>query len=250
MDTMKDKVVIVTGGGGGIGLAAACGFAAAGAKVLITGRRQAALEKVAASNANIKAFVADAGAPADARRTVARALELWGRLDVLVNNAGAGAPMALAEATVERIRDIYAVNVLGPTLLAAAAVPHLEVTGGSIINLSSTLAQKPMAGFADYAASKAALEQLTRCWALELAPRGIRVNAIASGPVEAAFLRERMGLSQEAADAVKAQEKALIPLGRRGEPGDVASWIIALAAPSAAWITGQVLGVDGGFVLV
>ncbi len=250
MFSMENKVVIITGGGGGIGLAAARRFAAGGAKVLITGRRPAALDDIASSDANIEALVADASIPADARRTVARAVDLWGRLDVLVNNAGAGVPMALAEATVERIGGIYAVNVVGPTLLASAAIPHLQATGGSIVNISSTLAQKPMAGFADYAASKAALEQLTRCWALELAPKGIRVNAIASGPVETAFLRERMGLSQEAAEVVKAQEKSLIPLGRRGEPGDVASWIVALATPSAAWITGQVLGIDGGFVLV
>lgn len=159
-------------------------------------------------------------------------------------------PIAVAEATVERISAIYAVNVFGPTLLASVAIPHLQTTGGSIINISSSLAQKPMAGFADYAASKAALEQLTRCWALELAPRGIRVNAIASGPVKTCFLRQQMGLSQEAAEAVKAQEKSLIPLGRRGEPSDVASWIVALAAPSPAWITGPVLGVDGGLSLV
>lgn len=140
-----------------------------------------------------------------------------------------------------------------PVVDAAAAVPHLAKTGGAIVNVSSTLARKPaagFAGFADYAASKAALEQLTRCWALELAAKGVRVNAVAAGPVETAFLRERMGLSEEAAAAVEAGERAAIPLGRRGEPDDVAAWIVALAAPSAAWVTGQVLGVDGGFSLV
>jgi NAD(P)-dependent dehydrogenase (short-subunit alcohol dehydrogenase family) len=115
-------------------------------------------------------------------------VELWGRLDVLINNAGAGIPMKLADASAERISRIYAVNVIGPTLLAGAAVPHLAAAKGTIINISSTLGRKPVPGFADYAASKAALEQLTRCWALELAPQGVRVNAVAAGPVETAFL--------------------------------------------------------------
>ncbi|MDF2997614.1 MAG: glucose 1-dehydrogenase [Xanthobacteraceae bacterium] len=250
METLKDRVVIVTGGGGGIGLAAARRFSAAGAKVLITGRRQGALDEVTADAAGIEGLVADASDPKDVHRTVEKALTLWGRLDVLVNNAGAGVPMGLADATADRINAIYSVNVVGPTLLAAAALQHLAAARGSIVNVSSTLAQRPTPGFADYAASKAALEQLTRCWALELAPKGIRVNAVASGPVETAFLRERMGLSEEAAEAVKAEERSTIPLGRRGEPDDVASWIVALAMPSAGWITGQVLGVDGGFVLV
>lgn len=247
---MKDKVVIITGGAAGIGLAAAHRFSIAGAKVLVTGRRQSALDEATADIATIEGIVADSGNPQDARRTVERALSLWGRVDVLVNNAGAGFPVALADATAERLNAIYAVNVVGPTLLAAATLPHLEATRGSIVNVSSTLAQRPTAGFADYAASKAALEQLTRCWALELAPKGIRVNAVASGPVETAFLRERMGLSEQAAEAVRAHERSVIPLGRRGEPDDVASWIVALARPGAAWVTGQVLGVDGGFALV
>ena len=92
--------------------------------------------------------------------------------------------------------------------------------------------------FADYAASKAALEQLTRCWALELAPRGVRVSAIAAGPVETTFLRERMGFSETEPEAVKARERSLIPHGRQGVPDDVSPWIVALANPSAGWITG------------
>ncbi|RNF28354.1 ketoreductase, partial [Massilia aurea] len=97
-----------------------------------------------------------------------------------------------------------------------------------------------------YGASKAAVEHLTRCWALELAPRGIRVNAIAAGPTETDFLAERMGLTPEQIQAVKADEAARIPLGRRGEPDDVAAAIVALAGAMGGWITGQVLAVDGG----
>ena len=247
---VKDLVVIITGGGGGIGLAAARAFASGGANVLVTGRRAARLDEITREEPRIESLIADVANPADAQHTIARAVELWDRIDVLVNNAGAGAPMPLAEATAEHLRAVYAVNTIGPTLLAAAAVPHLARSRGSIVNLSSTLGTKAVAGFADYGASKAALEHLTRCWALELAPQGVRVNAVASGPVETDFLRERMGFSHEEAEAVKAQERSAIPLGRRGLPADVARWILALASKDADWVTGQVFRIDGGFSLV
>lgn len=247
---VRDLVVIVTGGGAGIGLAAARGFASQHAKVLITGRRASKLEEVARAEPGIETLTADVANPSDARRTIDRAIDLWGRIDVLVNNAGAGAPLALADATAERVNAVYAVNTIGPTLLAAAAVPHLVKSRGSIINISSSLGTKAVAGFADYGASKAALEHLTRSWALELAPQGVRVNAVASGPVETDFLQERMGFSSAEAEAVKAQERSIIPLGRRGVPDDVARWILALASKDADWVTGQVFAIDGGFTLV
>jgi len=156
----------------------------------------------------------------------------------------------LADATAERLRSIYTVNTIGPTLLAAAVIPHLERSKGAIVNLSSSLARKAVPGFSDYAASKAALEHLTRCWAVELAPKGIRVNAIAAGPAETMFLEERMGYSAAEAEAIKLRERNLIPLGRRGVPEEVARWIVALTASDADWVAGQILGVDGGFALV
>jgi NAD(P)-dependent dehydrogenase (short-subunit alcohol dehydrogenase family) len=248
--SLKDLAVIITGGGGGIGLAAARAFADEDANVLITGRRAMRLDEITRSQPRIESLTADAGNPHDAQRTIDRAIELWGRIDVLVNNAGAGAPMALAKTSLEHLTSIYTVNVVGPTLLAAAALPHLVKSRGSIINVSSSLGSKAAAGFADYGASKAALEHLTRCWALELAPQGIRVNAVASGPVESEFLRDRMGFSDVEVEAVKAHERSVIPLGRRGVPEDVARWIVALASRDAAWVTGQVFRIDGGFTLV
>ena len=249
MSARSEKVVIVTGGSSGIGRAAALRFAALGARVLITGRRAAALETVAAEHADLVGLVADAASPKDAVRVVDAAVERWDRLDVLVNNAGAGAILPLAEATAEQIRHILAVNVLGPSLLAAAALPHLAAAKGSIVNISSTFGHKPAAGLAHYAASKAALEHLTRCWALELAPQGIRVNAVAPGPTESGALTGMMGLSPAQAAAVEAQEREKIPLGRRGEPGEVARWIVQLADPASGWVTGQVIAVDGGLGL-
>jgi len=246
MGALEGKVAVITGGSSGIGRAAALSFANEGAQVLITGRRAEPLEAAAADHANIVGLVADAARPEDAARTVAEAVKRWGQLDVLVNNAGAGAILPLSDATADRIGSIFAVNVLGPSLLATAALPHLKESKGAIINISSTFGHKPAAGLSHYAASKAALEHLTRCWALELAPYGIRVNAIAAGPTESGALTGMMGLSPETAAAIVEQERDQIPLKRRGVPRDVARWITFLAAPDSAWVTGQVIGIDGG----
>ncbi len=245
----SEKIVIVTGGGSGIGRAAALRFARQGDKVLVTGRRSGPIEETAAGHANIAGLVADAASAEDAKRTIARAVDIWGRVDALVNNAGAGAILPLEDTTGDRIMDIFSVNVLGPSLLAAAALPHLRANKGTIVNVSSTLGHKPVAGLAHYAASKAALEHLTRCWALELAPLGVRVNAVAAGPTESGALTGMMGLSLEQAAAIKEQERARIPLGRRGVPDDVAEWIVRLVGPASEWMTGQVVAIDGGLGL-
>ena len=249
MKVLENKTAIVTGGGAGIGLAIARLFAESGARVLVTGRREGAIEAAAATHPAITGFAADAGDPQAAEATVARAVELSGQLNILVNNAGAGRPEALADITSDSLEAAFRTNVFGPALLAKAAIPHLRATKGSILNLSSTLGRKPIAGFSAYAASKAALEHLTRVLALELAPLGIRVNAIASGPVESDFLRDRMGFSDEEIAAIKAKEVEMIPLGRRGVPDDVAPWALALSHPESTWVTGQVVGIDGGFGL-
>lgn len=245
----NEKVVIITGGSSGIGRAAALRFAGQGYKVLITGRRPGPIEETMSEHANIAGTMADTASAEDAKRTIAKAVDNWGRIDALVNNAGAGAILPLADTTADRITDILSVNVLGPSLLASAALPHLKETRGTIINISSTFGHKPAAGLAHYSASKAALEHLTRCWALELAPLGIRVNAIAPGPTESGALTGMMGLSAEQAAAVEEQERASIPLGRRGVPNDVAEWIVQLAGPASQWMTGQVIAIDGGLGL-
>ncbi len=246
MSGLKDKVVIITGGTSGIGRAAARSFAEHGAKVLITGRRSAPLRLATGDHPHIAGITADVSIPADAARTITETLNTWGRVDILVNNAGAGAILSLADAKADKITSIFAVNVLGPSLLSAAALPYLAATKGSIVNVSSTFGSKPAAGLSHYAASKAALDHLTRCWALELAPQGVRVNAVAAGPTETGALTGMMGLSPEQAQAVKERERERIPLGRRGIPEEVARWIVALADPASEWVTGQVITVDGG----
>jgi NAD(P)-dependent dehydrogenase (short-subunit alcohol dehydrogenase family) len=245
----SENIVIVTGGTSGIGRAASLLFARQGDKVLVTGRRPGLVEETIGEHANIDGLVADVASAEDAKRTVATALDRWGRIDALVNNAGAGVILPLADTTGDRIADVLSVNVLGPGLLAAAALPHLEATRGTIVNVSSTFGHKPAAGLSYYSASKAALEHLTRCWALELAPLGVRVNAVAAGPTESGALTGMMGLSLEEAAAIKEQERARIPLGRRGVPDDVAEWIVRLAGPASDWMTGQVIAVDGGLGL-
>ena len=245
----NEKVIIITGGSSGIGRAAAIRFANQGNKVLITGRRAGPIEQTMAEHRNIAGLIADTASAEDARRTIAEAVGRWGRLDALVNNAGAGAILPLSDAAADRISEIFAVNVVGPSLLASAALPHLKATQGTIINISSTFGHRPAAGLSHYAASKAALEHLTRCWALELAPLGIRVNAVAAGPTESGALTGMMGLSAQQADTVKEEERARIPLGRRGVPNDIAEWIVQLAGPASQWMTGQILVVDGGLGL-
>ncbi|WP_395402724.1 SDR family NAD(P)-dependent oxidoreductase [Pseudoduganella sp. UC29_106] len=243
---MEGRVVLITGGGAGIGRAAALRFAALGAQVVVTGRREAALQALSAESPRISYVLADASSADDAARTVSEVVQRHGRLDVLVNNAGAGAILPLAQAGLQQVRDIFATNVIGPSLLATAALPHLKAARGAIVNISSTFGHKAAPALSHYAASKAALEHMTRCWALELAADGVRVNAVAAGPTETEFLAERMHLTPAQIEEVKAQERARIPLGRRGAPDDVASWIVALAGPEAGWITGQVLAADGG----
>lgn len=249
MKTFEGKVVIVTGGSAGIGRAAALQFAAMGARVLITGRRVERLDKVSAAHPNIEALVADTSKLEDAVFPIRKAIQLWGRIDVLVNNAGSGAIMPLAQADAERVKEIFAVNVIGPTLLAKEALPHLTATKGSIINISSTYGSKAGAMLSHYGASKAALEYMTRSWALELAPIGIRVNAIAAGPTETDALTGIMGLSKEEAETVKHHEIQQIPLRRRGMPDEIAGWIVSLAYPENNWVTGQIIGVDGGLAV-
>jgi NAD(P)-dependent dehydrogenase (short-subunit alcohol dehydrogenase family) len=249
MSRPNDQIAIVTGGSSGIGHAIAVALAERGAQVLITGRGAAALERTAALHANIVGLRADSAEPRDATRTVEKVVELWGGLDLLVNNAGAGDLLPLGQATADRITAMFADNVLGPSLLTAAALPLLSKSRGVVVNISSTYGHKPVAHLSHYAASKAALEHLARCRALEPAPQGIRVNAVAAGPTESGALTGMMGLSPRLAAEIKEQERQRIPLGRRGMPHDLARWVIALADPMADWITGQIITVDGGLEL-
>ncbi|WP_025273560.1 SDR family NAD(P)-dependent oxidoreductase [Haloglycomyces albus] len=242
------KVVVVTGAGSGIGRSTARVFAQAGAQVLGVGRRQHALDETTTGHPTISTYAADLREPEASQLVIDTAVDRWGKVDILVNNAGATRMMPLDQTTATGIDELFALNITAPSLLAHASVPHLRRNGGAIVNISSTFGHRPLPHAAHYAASKAALEQLTRSWALELAPDGVRVNAVAPGPTESEALTAA-GLSDADVEAVKQDEAARIPLRRRGEPDEIANWIAQLASPSHTWITGQVLTVDGGLAL-
>lgn len=245
---LTGQVALVTGAGSGIGQQAAVALARAGADVLGIGRRAEALSATASEHPGIATHPADLREEGVADAVVDDAVHRWGRIDVVVNNAGVTASMPLAEADADRIGDLMAINITAPSLLTKAALPHLRNSGGAVVNVSSTFGHRPAAGLAHYGASKAAIESLTRSWALELAPDGVRVNCVAPGPTESEALRAA-GLSDSTIDTIKADEAARIPLARRGDPAEVAAWILRMADPHSAWVTGQVLTVDGGLEL-
>ncbi|WP_369243812.1 SDR family NAD(P)-dependent oxidoreductase [Streptomyces sp. R41] len=235
----------MTGASSGIGRAVAVSFADAGASVIGVGRNAQALSELSDVHPSIETVrcdVTEEGAPQEIIRA---AVERWGRLDVLVNGAGILEMMPLREVTFERVRRVFDTNVTAPSLLAGAALPYLQATRGSIVNIASTFGHRPIAVASHYGASKAAIEHLTRSWALELAPEGIRVNAVAPGPVESGAL-SASGLPQVEVERIKEAEVARIPLGRRGRPEEIAAWVLRLADPATEWLTGQVLTVDGG----
>ncbi|HEY3331920.1 MAG TPA: SDR family oxidoreductase [Capsulimonadaceae bacterium] len=241
----EGKTVVVTGGNSGIGQATAVAFAEEGAKVIITGRRQSALDETQQLHANIVGVVADVQKPSDAKRVVDKAVEVGGGIDVLVNNAGIGVFAPLSAVTEETSQSQFGTNVLGLISISQAALESLTARKGSIVNITSVVGTKPMAGGSVYSATKAAVNALTIAWAKELAPNGVRVNAVAPGPIDTPIF-EKTGLTAEQIAGFKANIISSVPLGRIGESPEVAEWVLNLASPTATWITGQIIGVDGG----
>jgi NAD(P)-dependent dehydrogenase (short-subunit alcohol dehydrogenase family) len=248
IEDFAGRVVLVTGANSGIGEAIAVGFQQAGATVFALARRPEALEAARARHPEIRWLAADITRASEVKAAVESVAREAGRLDVVINNAGVFQFAPLDQASEELVRRNFEANVYGTTYVAQAALPALRATRGAIINISSAAGHKPSPGGAHYAASKAAVESLTRSWALELAPHGVRVNALAPGAVDTPGF-DKAGVPAAQVAAVKEAFKAQIPLGRMGTAEEVARWVIALADPAATWVTGQVLSIDGGMSL-
>jgi NAD(P)-dependent dehydrogenase (short-subunit alcohol dehydrogenase family) len=242
------RVIAVTGAGTGIGRATARAFAAEGASVLAIGRRPGPLRETAAGHERITPLAADVTGTGEPERTARAARDLHGRLDVLVSNAGIVRGGTLGALSQDAIAAQLATNLTAPVLLAQAALPLLEEAGGVIVNVSTSVGQRAWPGSSVYAATKIALETLTRSWAVELAPRGVRVVAIAPGAVDTP-IGGHQGLTPQQMAAVREWQLARTPLGRIGTPEEVAWAITMLSSPSASFITGVVLPVDGGAVV-
>jgi NAD(P)-dependent dehydrogenase (short-subunit alcohol dehydrogenase family) len=240
------RTAIVTGAGTGVGAATARRFAEAGHAVVLVGRRKGVLDEVAAGIEHALVHVADLADPAVPQQLVAAACDAFGGVDVLVNNAAIIRNGPFADFTREQFDDHVAVNLRAPFLLTQAALPALRAgRSPAIVNVSSSIGSIVKPKTTLYAMTKAALEYLTRATAYELAEDGIRVNAVALGPVDTP-------LHATYADDVEAAYADLsrrIPLNRMGRPEDVARWIWWLASPDTDWTTGAIVPVDGGQVL-
>jgi NAD(P)-dependent dehydrogenase (short-subunit alcohol dehydrogenase family) len=242
---LKGKTVLVTGATSGIGLSTALAFAEAGAAVVATGRREEAVSEARQKHPGIHWLVSDLTSEAAARSSVEEAVRATRRLDVLVNNGAIYTVGSLEAMSSEAMMSLFATNVFGLSYMSRAALPHLRETRGAIINISSALGHMASPNMSHYAATKAAVESLTRSWALELAPLGVRVNAVSPGAVETPIF-DKAGMSPEVVTGYKEKLAKDTPLGRLGRPEEIAHWVVALAEPMAEWMTGKVLGVDGG----
>ena len=246
---LADKTAVVTGATEGIGSAVTRLFAREGASLVLVARRPEPGEALVAEvGPERAAFVAgDVADPATAARAVAAALERFGALDVLVNNAGvdlSGVP--LLETSLEQTRRLLDVNVVGALLMLQAAARAMLGHGGSIVNVTSRLALIGLPGSAVYGASKGALQSLTRGAAVELAPHGIRVNTVAPGLTETPMIREWLE-AQPDPEAFRRRQEATIPQGSFATPEEVALAVLYLASDESRAITGASLSVDGGY---
>ena len=247
--SLTGKAVIVTGATSGIGRAAARAFAEHGAHVLLVGRDRDALTEVerslAASPGQAVACAADVTDEQAPGLIVGAAVRGFGGVDVLVNAAG-----IIATGTLEHTDDVLwdqmmAVNVRAPFRLMREARPHLIDRRGAVVNVSSVNGLRAFSGVLAYCVSKAAVDHLTRCAALEFAPLGVRVNAVNPG-VTVTNLHRRSGMGESQYAAFLERSKETHPLGRPGRPEEVASLILYLASDQAEWMTGETIPIDGG----
>ena len=261
MTDLAGRVALVTGASKGIGRAIALELAEAGADLVINARGSAALDAVAAEIRGRgragEAVPADVATEAGVRLVVERAVARFGRVDVLVNNAGKGSPKRLLDLTEEDWHASFELNFMSAVRLSLACVPLMRTHGGGrIVNVSSRVGRQPDPYFAPYAAAKAALINFTKSLANAFSKDGVLANCVVPGLVRTEAVEEAARKSAEAtgktveevfAETLRARP---IPAGRMGEPADVAGLVVFLASPRASWITGATFGVDGGILPV
>jgi len=248
-DRFTNKVVVVTGGTSGIGLAAAKKFALEGASVFVTGRRQAALDAaVKAIGGRITGVRGDMANLADIDRLYDAVQQQHGHIDVLFANAGGGEMAPLGAITEEHYQQTFDTNVKGVLFTVQKALPLLK-DGGSVILTASTTSVSGTPAFSVYSATKAAVRNFARNWILDLKDRRIRVNAISPGVTETAGLDHLFG-GGDAATGTKDYLASLIPAGRIGQPEEIAKAVLFLASDDASFVNGIELFVDGGQVQI
>ncbi len=249
MDEMKDRVVIVTGASSGIGRAAALKFGSEGASVALVARSGGKLTEAAqaleADGGAAQVIVADVTQAADIERVVNETVETFGGIDVLVNAAGIIATGTVETTALQDWDYMMNVNVRGPFYLMQRAMPYLIEREGNVVNVSSVNGMRSFPGVLAYCVSKAAVDQLTRCAALEVASKGVRINNVNPG-VTVTQLHRAGGMDEQAYAAFLEHSKSTHPLGRVGQPEEVAELIYFLASPKAGWITGASHLIDGG----
>lgn len=245
MAKLTGKVALVTGGNSGMGLATAKLFAAEGAKVVITGRRQNALDEAAKIvGPSVLAVQGDVSKMADLDRLFATIKSKFGHLDILFANAGLGGVAPLGQVTEEQFDREFAINVKGLFFTVQKALPLLR-DGSSIILNASIAAHMGMEGFSVYSATKAAVRSFARTWTSDLKGRKIRVNSLSPGPIETPIFG-KMGLTEEQASGFKQALPGMVPLGRMGSDEEIAKAVLFLASDDSSYITGIDLVVDGG----
>jgi len=246
---LQGKCALVTGATSGIGRATALLFAQEGAHVAATGRNDRALEALARQGTDtpgrIHTWAGDATDDAFRSKLVSEATVALGGLDVLVNAAGIIASADWEKTSLEDWDHMLDVNLRAVFGLTKLAIPHLLERRGSIVNVSSVTGTRAFPGVLAYCVSKAGVDQLTRCLALELAPRGVRVNAVNPGVVRT-NLHRASGMAEDRYATFLEHSKTTHPMGRVGEPEDVARAIAFLASDLSGWITGETIAVDGG----
>jgi NAD(P)-dependent dehydrogenase (short-subunit alcohol dehydrogenase family) len=246
---LQNKVALITGASSGIGKATARLFAQNGAQIVVAARHENALtqisDEIRAQNGQGVAIQTDVTRFDDCKNAIKKAVSEFGRLDILVNAAGIIGTGSVENTRPEDWAYMMDVNLNGIFYLMHLAVPHLQKTKGTIVNVSSVTGLRAFPNILAYCVSKAGLDQMTRCAALDLAPKGIRVNAVNPGVV-ATNLHRSSGFSEEKYQAFLEHSKTTHPLGRVGTPEEIAESILFLASEKSGWITGETLSIDGG----